>query len=109
MIALWRATLSAVFLAAMVLTVAAPVQARDKISINLVNQGEFPLSIELRDKMCGGNIIFHERLKGGEVRVIEICANADGIGGLRAAAGSGCSQVKRFEFVDIKAGDAITF
>ena len=83
--------------------------AVERISINVLNERDFKLSIELRDKMCGGNVVLRTQLEAGESREIAICANTEGVGGLRASYGSGCSQVERTEFLDIAPGDSITF
>lgn len=88
---------------------AVPAFAVDRISVNVVNDRDFKLSIELSDKVCGGNVALRDQLEAGEIREIEICANPDGVGALRASYGSGCSQVKRTEFLGIAAGDSITF
>ncbi len=92
-----------------VASLSAPVQAVERISVNVVNDRDFKLSIELADKVCGGNVLLRDQLEAGEIREIEICANADGVGALRASYGSGCSQVKRTEFLGVSAGDSITF
>jgi hypothetical protein len=83
--------------------------AVDRISVNVVNDREFKLSLEIRDKICGGNVLVRDQFEAGEVRVIEICANPKGVGAVRATFGSGCSQVKRTEFNDIAPGADITF
>ena len=83
--------------------------AVDRIAVNVVNDRAFKLSIELRDKVCGGNVALRDQLDAGEIREVEICANSDGVGALRASYGSGCSQVKRTEFTDIAPGENITF
>ena len=83
--------------------------AVDRIAVNVVNDRAFKLSIELRDKVCGGNVALRDQLDAGEIRQVEICANSDGVGALRASYGSGCSQVKRTEFLDIAPGESITF
>ena len=83
--------------------------ATERISINVVNERPFILSLELRDMRCGGNVIFREQLDAGESREIEICTDAEGRGALGATFGSGCSQVKRTDIRDIEAGDALTF
>jgi hypothetical protein len=84
-------------------------QAVERFAINVVNERDFKLTIRLRDKMCGGDVVLQDQLEAGESREIEICANTDGVGGLRASYGSGCGQVKRTEFLDIAPGDSITF
>ena len=84
-------------------------EAVDRFSVNIVNQRAFMLSLELRDKVCGSGVLLRAQLKPGESREIQICASLKGLGALRATFGSGCSQVKRTEFLDIEPGDTITF
>lgn len=88
---------------------AAAAHAVERIAVHVANDREFKLSIELRDKVCGGTVLLRDQLEAGEIREIEICANSDGVGAVRAAYGSGCSQVKRTEFLDIAPGDNIAF
>ncbi len=88
---------------------ASPSGAVERISVNVLNERAFKLSIELRDKVCGGNLLLRDPLEAGESREIEICANAEGVGALRASYGSGCSQVQKTEFLDIAPGDEITY
>ncbi|MGI9492809.1 MAG: hypothetical protein ACR2QF_10460, partial [Geminicoccaceae bacterium] len=75
----WLGTIAAV---AIVGALATPAQAIDRIKIDVVNERPFILSLELRDKYCGDNVILREQLEAGEMREIEICANADGLGAL---------------------------
>lgn len=84
-------------------------QAIDRITVGIVNERPFTLSIELRDMNCGGNVVLREQLEAGERRDIEICTNAGGLGRLGATYGSGCSQVKRTNFNNIASGAALTF
>ena len=84
-------------------------QGIDRITIDVVNERPFILSLELRDMNCGGNVILRDQLDAGETREIEICANADGLGSLGATYGSGCSQVKRTGFKEITAGTKLEF
>lgn len=109
MAAVWRSigVLSAAVVVFAGLSTAA--NAVERISVKISNDREFKLSIELRDKMCGGNVALRDQLEAGESREIEICVNSSGMGGLRASYGSGCSQVKRTEFLDLAAGDEIAF
>ena len=102
----FRSTLAA---AALALAGFGPAQAIDRITIDVVNDRPFILSLELRDMHCGGNVVLRDQLDAGERRAIEICANSDGVGALGATYGSGCSQVKRTDFKDIEAGAALTF
>ncbi len=83
--------------------------AVDRFSVNVINERAFMLSLELRDKVCGSSVLLRDQLKPGESREIQICANPEGVGALRATFGSGCSQVKRTEFLNIEPGDNITF
>jgi len=109
MAAFWRyiGVLSATVV--VVAGLSATANAVERISVKILNERDFKLSIELRDKMCGGNVALREQLEAGESREIEICVNSSGMGALRAAYGSGCSQVKRTEFLDLAAGAEITF
>ncbi len=83
--------------------------AVERMSIVVENERDFTLSIEIRDHVCGGNLLLRERLESGESRQVEICANPEGNGALGATYGSGCSQVKRTEFKDVQPGDKIKF
>ena len=105
----WRSLGAANMAFVVAIGYAASAHAVERISVNVLNERDFKLSVELRDKMCGGNVVLRDQLEAGESREIAICANAEGIGGLRASYGSGCSQVKRTEFLDIAAGDQIIF
>ena len=89
--------------------IAAPVQAIERIKIDVVNEKPFILSLELRDMRCGGNVILREQLDAGEKLQIEICTGSDGFGALGATYGSGCSQVKRMDIKEISAGDTLAF
>ncbi len=104
-----RKWLGVAFIAAILTVSTTSAQAIDRIKVEVVNVRPFILSLELRDQRCGGHVILSEQLDAGEIREIEICANADGLGAVGATYGSGCSQVKRMEIRDIAAGDALAF
>lgn len=83
--------------------------AIDQFAVKVVNNRDFKLNLEIRDKVCGGDVVLRDQLEGGESRVIQLCISLKGFAAVRATVGSGCSQVKRMEFNDIKQGDDITF
>ncbi|MEM7250388.1 MAG: hypothetical protein AAF493_03130 [Pseudomonadota bacterium] len=91
------------------LAVAGNAQAIERFSVVVQNERPFTLSIEIRDNVCGANVALRGRLESGESREIEICANPKGLGALGATFGSGCSQVKRTEFQDVRPGDTLRF
>ncbi len=84
-------------------------QAVDRAAVTVINDREFFLSVELRDKVCGGDVLLRDQLDPGEMREIEICVNSDGVGALAVTYGSGCSQVKRTEMNAVEPGSSLTF
>ncbi len=84
-------------------------QAVERASITVVNERAFMLSLELRDKVCGGGVLLRDQLDAGEQREIEMCVNGEGVGALAITYGSGCSQVKRMDMDDVEPGADITF
>lgn len=85
------------------------VHAIERFVVVVQNERDFPLSVEIRDNVCGANVVLSDRLESGENREIVICANAKGVGALAATYGSGCSQVKRTKFEDVESGETISF
>jgi hypothetical protein len=79
-------------------TIIANTHALERVSVSVVNEREFFLSVELRDQ-----------LDPGKIREIEICVNGEGVGAHAATYGSGCSQVKRTEMNAVEPGSDITF
>lgn len=100
---------SAGLVAAMVGGVNAAAPAVERFSVVVQNERDFTLSVEIRDNVCGSNVVLRDRLESGESREIEVCASPKGVGALGATYGSGCSQVKRTDFPGIQRGDKISF
>jgi hypothetical protein len=87
----------------------AAAQAVERASVTIINEREFMLSVELRDKVCGGGVLLRDQLDPGEMREVEMCVNGEGLGALAVTYGSGCSQVKRMEMDDVEPGADISF
>lgn len=109
MAAYWRILGASIGLFAIVAGPAGTANALEYFTINVVNEQEFKINLELRDKNCGGGVVLRDQLEAGEAREVQICASLKGDGGVRATVGSGCSQVKRMEFIELEPGDAIKF
>ena len=109
MAAYWRILGASIGLFAIVAGPAGTANALEYFTINVVNEKEFKINLELRDKNCGGGVVLRDQLEAGEAREVQICASLKGDGGGRATVGSGCSQVKRMEFIELEPGDAIKF
>jgi hypothetical protein len=110
--AMWKVlSLSATTLWLLTLYSAMPgaAQAVERASVTIVNEREFMLSVELRDKVCGGGVLLRDQLDPGEMREVEMCVNGDGVGALVVTYGSGCSQVKRMEMDNVEPGADISF
>ncbi len=105
----WRHLAATFTIIATAQALAGIAQAVDRTSVTVVNERAFMLNVELRDKVCGGGVLLRDQLDPGEVREIEMCVDADGVGALGVTYGSGCSQVKRTEMRDIAPGATITF
>ena len=96
-----------VLLAGLIAGSGAAARAADQVKVRISNPTEMKWTVEIRDMVCDGKVIYQGKMKPGESRKLRICADASGAGSIRAMVAGGCASAKVTIHDGLASGDEV--
>lgn len=84
------------------------VNAADYVQVRVVNPSDNKWSVEVRDMVCDGTVLWRGKMAPGQEKKLRICAGDDGTGIIRAVVAGGCASAKATVYDGLAKGAEIS-
>ncbi len=90
--------------------VAGPVAATaaDYVQVRVTNPSERKWSVEVRDMVCEGTVLWRGKMAPGQEKKLRICAGDDGTGAIRTVVAGGCASAQATVYDGLAKGAEIS-
>ncbi len=82
--------------------------AADYVQVRVTNPSERKWTVEVRDMVCDGAVLWRGRMAPGQEQKLRICTGEDGTGIIRTVVAGGCASAKATVYDGLAKGAEIS-